>query len=230
MKKNIFTDQLHFHAILWFSLSLGHPHNHFSHIFSSSLTHAVNIYLMLYLFSHSLSSSYSHSLSYSFPFRSFLHILIYSSIHSLPHLHIDFHFNFIIPLISHSPIHSLAHLLSYSLSISHFSITKLLTQPLSQSFTQFHSLEFANTLISKLVFSSPEPSGSKGELILYIFSGVVIIVVIRSQRSNIFFENAWPFRVKLHMVHPWEGGTKVCTDGPRHMTKMATMPIYGKNL
>ena len=25
------------------------------------------------------------------------------------------------------------------------------------------------------------------------------------------------------------GGMKVCSNGPGHMTKMATMPIYGKN-
>ena len=29
---------------------------------------------------------------------------------------------------------------------------------------------------------------------------------------------------------PWEGGTKVYINGPGHMTKMAAMPIYGKNL
>ena len=28
----------------------------------------------------------------------------------------------------------------------------------------------------------------------------------------------------------WEGGTKVYINGPGHMTKMAAMPIYGKNL
>ena len=27
----------------------------------------------------------------------------------------------------------------------------------------------------------------------------------------------------------WDGGMKVCSKGPGHMTKMATMPIYGKN-
>ena len=27
----------------------------------------------------------------------------------------------------------------------------------------------------------------------------------------------------------WDGGTKVCSNGPGHMTKMAAMPIYGKN-
>ena len=28
----------------------------------------------------------------------------------------------------------------------------------------------------------------------------------------------------------WDGGTKVCSNGPGHMTKMAANPIYGKNL
>ena len=32
------------------------------------------------------------------------------------------------------------------------------------------------------------------------------------------------------MEPPWDGGTKVCSNGPGHMTSMATMPIYGKNL
>ena len=32
------------------------------------------------------------------------------------------------------------------------------------------------------------------------------------------------------MEPPWDGGTKSCSNGPGHMTKMTTMPIYGKNL
>ena len=32
------------------------------------------------------------------------------------------------------------------------------------------------------------------------------------------------------MESPWDGGTKVCSNGPGHMTKMAAMPTYGKNL
>ena len=28
----------------------------------------------------------------------------------------------------------------------------------------------------------------------------------------------------------WDGGTKVCSNGPGHMTKIAGKPIYGKNL
>ena len=31
------------------------------------------------------------------------------------------------------------------------------------------------------------------------------------------------------MKPPWDGGTKDCSNGPAHMTKMAAMPIYGKN-
>ena len=32
------------------------------------------------------------------------------------------------------------------------------------------------------------------------------------------------------MEPPWDGGTKCCSNGPGHMTKMAVTPIYGKNL
>ena len=31
------------------------------------------------------------------------------------------------------------------------------------------------------------------------------------------------------MESPWDGGTKVCSNGPGIMTKMASMPTYGKN-
>ena len=32
------------------------------------------------------------------------------------------------------------------------------------------------------------------------------------------------------MEPPWDGGTKICSNGPGQMTKMAAMPIYGKKL
>ena len=48
--------------------------------------------------------------------------------------------------------------------------------------------------------------------------------------SNIFSsETTGPIKLKFHMETPWDAGTKVCSNGPDHMTKMATMPIYGKN-
>ena len=48
--------------------------------------------------------------------------------------------------------------------------------------------------------------------------------------SNISSETTGPFELKFHMETPYDGGTKVCSKGPGHMTKMAAMPIYGKTL
>ena len=31
------------------------------------------------------------------------------------------------------------------------------------------------------------------------------------------------------MESPWDGGSKVCSNGPGHMTEIVAMPIYGKN-
>ena len=56
-------------------------------------------------------------------------------------------------------------------------------------------------------------------------------VCCMSTFSNIFSsETTGPIEAKFHMEPPWDGGTKVCSNGPGHMTKMAAMPIYGKNL
>ena len=78
----------------------------------------------------------------------------------------------------------------------------------------------------RALFSSPEPSGSQGELIVYPCSGVRRPFTI----LNIFSETAWPIKAIFYVEPPWEGGTKVCINGPGHMTKMVAMPIYGKNL
>ena len=74
-----------------------------------------------------------------------------------------------------------------------------------------------------------------GELIVYPWSGVrrpsaSVVVVRRPQCSNIFFsETAWPIKAKFYVEPPWVGGTKFCSRHLGHMTKMAAMPIYGKN-
>ena len=83
-----------------------------------------------------------------------------------------------------------------------------------------------------LFFSSPELLGSQGELIVYPWSDVRPSYVVRpsSTISNFFFsETAWPIKAKFYVEPPWEGGTKVCSRHLGHMTKMAAMPIYGKN-
>ena len=73
-----------------------------------------------------------------------------------------------------------------------------------------------------------------GELIGYPWSGVrrLSVVVVRpSTISNVFSsETAWPIKAKFYVEPPWQGGKKVYINGPGHMTKMAAMPIYGKNL
>ena len=70
-----------------------------------------------------------------------------------------------------------------------------------------------------------------GELIVYPCSGVRSRCRRRPPFSNVFSsETAWPIKAKFYVEPPWEGGTKVCINGPGHMTKMAAMPIYGKNL
>ena len=54
--------------------------------------------------------------------------------------------------------------------------------------------------------------------------------------SNIFSETTLPINAKFHVNPPWEVGKKVFflfffyVNGTGHMTKMATMPIYGKHL
>ena len=47
--------------------------------------------------------------------------------------------------------------------------------------------------------------------------------------SIISSETTGPFKHKFHMETPWEAGTKFCSNGHGHMTKMAATPIYGKN-
>ena len=73
------------------------------------------------------------------------------------------------------------------------------------------------------VFSSPECSF--GELIGY--AGLR-----RRPHSSSIFSSATtgPIKVKFHMEFLWDGGTKVCSNGHGHMTKVAAMHIYGKNL
>ena len=81
-----------------------------------------------------------------------------------------------------------------------------------------------------ILFSSPEPKANR-ELIGYPWIRRPSVVVRPFTFSNIFSsETAWPIKAKFYVEPPWEGGTKVCINGPGHMTKMAAMPIYGKNL
>ena len=49
--------------------------------------------------------------------------------------------------------------------------------------------------------------------------------------SNIFSsETTGLIEVKFHVEPPWDGGTKICSNGPGHITIMADVPIYCKHL
>ena len=49
--------------------------------------------------------------------------------------------------------------------------------------------------------------------------------------SNIFSsETTGPIEAKFHVEPPLDGGTKVCSNGPGHMTKMAASPYMVKTL
>ena len=48
--------------------------------------------------------------------------------------------------------------------------------------------------------------------------------------SNVFSsEYAGLIKAKFYVEPPWKRGTKVCINGPSHMTKMAATPVYGEN-
>ena len=79
-----------------------------------------------------------------------------------------------------------------------------------------------------LIFNSPEP---KAHWWAYRI-GRPLLSIIRRPPSSIIFssEATWPIEAKFHMEPPWVGLNIFCSNGPGHMTKMAAMPIYGKNL
>ena len=55
--------------------------------------------------------------------------------------------------------------------------------------------------------------------------------LLRFTFSNFFsLETSRPIEAKFHVEPPWDRGMKICSNILCHMTNMATMPIYGKNL
>ena len=61
-----------------------------------------------------------------------------------------------------------------------------------------------------------------------------MIVFVPNLSDSIFLnfftsKTTRPIEAKLHAEPPWDGGTKACSNGQGHMTKMAAMHIYGKN-
>ena len=64
-----------------------------------------------------------------------------------------------------------------------------------------------------------------------LLSSSLLLLSSSSTISNNFSsEIALPIKAKFYVEPHLERGPKVYTNGPGHMTKMAAMPIYGKNL
>ena len=53
---------------------------------------------------------------------------------------------------------------------------------------------------------------------------------VLSTFSNISSETTGPIEAKFHVEPPWDGGRKVYSNGLGHLTNMAAMAIYVKNL
>ena len=61
-------------------------------------------------------------------------------------------------------------------------------------------------------------------------SAMVAHIGVPSTYQNIVFsETTCPIETKFHMTTPYDWLAKTHTNCNGHMTKMATMPIYGKN-
>ena len=65
-------------------------------------------------------------------------------------------------------------------------------------------------------------------MLTFNFSAKVAHIGVPSTLQNIVSsETAWPFELKFHMKIPYDRLAKIYTNCTGHMTKMATMPIYG---
>ena len=54
---------------------------------------------------------------------------------------------------------------------------------------------------------------------------------LHSKFKHLLLRNHWADWSQIaYGVSIWDGGTKVYSNDPGHMTKMATMPIYGRNI
>ena len=49
-------------------------------------------------------------------------------------------------------------------------------------------------------------------------------------KNIVLSETVWPIELKFHLKTPYNKLAKIYTNCSGHMTKMAHMPIYGKNL
>ena len=61
----------------------------------------------------------------------------------------------------------------------------------------------------------------------YICTYMYMTIIFKDLQTKT--ETTLPIKAEFHVEPPGEGGKKVYINGPGHITKMAAMPIYGKN-
>ena len=74
-----------------------------------------------------------------------------------------------------------------------------------------------------IIFSSPEPLAHWWAYSIAMIRRRPPVVIRRPPFSKNFSKTAMPIKAKFHMEPQWNGGTKVCSRGLGHMTKMAAM-------
>ena len=58
---------------------------------------------------------------------------------------------------------------------------------------------------------------------MYVCMYMNVCVCVYAFSNIISSETTGPIEAKSSCVPPWDGGTKVCSNGPGHLTKMAIM-------
>ena len=109
-------------------------------------------------------------------------------------------------------------LLCYLSAESFLNSIKILKNIIAFNGIDCEKLNSFHFIIKPAILSSPEPSGSQGELIVKPCSDVRPSV-LRTQFLVIFFETTWSIKAKFQVEPPWEGETKVYINCPGHMTK-----------
>ena len=70
----------------------------------------------------------------------------------------------------------------------------------------------------------------RSRLTFALSAKVAHIVVPSIYRNRVFSQTIGPIELKFHVKTPYDKSIKLYTKYVGHMTKMATTPIYGKNL
>ena len=84
--------------------------------------------------------------------------------------------------------------------------------------------------LKSVLISSPEPKADWWASSVGRPLSSVCVYVCMSTFSNIFSsETTRPIEAKFHIEPPWDGWTKVRSNDSGQMTKIAAIPIYGKN-